>query len=131
MKHISMLSGGRDSTAMTLMILEKGLPLDDIVFCDTGLEHDLMYNYIDKLDLFFQRKYNIKITRLSPARSFDIYINEPRTKGDNAGKTRGTPSVIDMCFWRVESKREPVIRWLKKQGLKVEDCIQYNGFVYG
>lgn len=127
--NVSMLSGGRDSTAMTLMILEKGLPLDYIVFCDTGLEHDLMYEYIDKLDAFFQRKYNMKIVRLKPARPFNTYIKEPKTRGDNQGKTRGTPSVIDMCFWRVEAKREPVIRWMKKLGLK--EVMQYNGFVYG
>jgi len=128
-KYVSMLSGGRDSTAMTLMLLEKGEPLDYIVFCDTGLEHDLMYEYVDKLDAFFQRKYNMKITRLHPARDYETYIKEPRKKGDNVGKTRGTPSVIDMCFWRVEAKREPVIRWIKKLGL--ENVIQYNGFVYG
>jgi len=128
-KYVSMLSGGRDSTAMTLMLLEKGLPLDYIIFCDTGLEHDAIYEYIDKLDIFFQRKYNMKIVRLFPARDYETYIKEPRTKGENKGKTRGTPSVVDMCFWRVESKREPFNRWAKK--MKFENIIQYNGFIYG
>lgn len=129
--YISMLSGGRDSTAMTLMLLEKKEPLDYIVFCDTGLEHDEMYEYIDKLDMFLQRKYNMKIVRLHPARDYETYIKEPRTKGDNVGRTRGTPSIVDMCFWRVEAKREPVKRWLKKIRLKEEEVLQYNGFVYG
>jgi len=64
--YISMLSGGQDSTAMTLRLLEEKYPIDYIIFCDTGLEHDEMYEYIDKLDAFFQRKYNMKITRLHP-----------------------------------------------------------------
>ena len=35
--HVVSLSGGKDSTAMLLMMLEKGMPVDDILFCDTGL----------------------------------------------------------------------------------------------
>lgn len=133
---ISMLSGGRDSAAMTLMFLENKEPLDYIVFCDTGLEHDTMYEYIDKLDIFFQRKYNIKITRLYPKRNFDTYIREKRTKGDNIGKTRGTPSIIDMCFWRVESKQVPFEKWVRNTlKIKTKDfakkITQYVGFVYG
>ena len=129
--YLSMLSGGRDSTAMTLMLLERGEPLDYIIFCDTGLEHEEMYEYIDRLDAFFQRKYGMKIVRLHPARDYETYIKEPRTRGDNIGKTRGTPMIADLCFWRVEAKREPVKRWAKRTGLKEEDIIQYNGFVYG
>jgi 3'-phosphoadenosine 5'-phosphosulfate sulfotransferase (PAPS reductase)/FAD synthetase len=129
--HLAMLSGGRDSTAMTLMILEQGLPLDYIVFCDTGIEHDAMYEYIDKLDSFFKRKYGIKITRLKPKHTFDEYIREPRAKGEYVGKTRGTPAFLDMCFWRRESKQYPYERWLKSLSIKLEDTVQYVGFVYG
>lgn len=130
--YVSMLSGGRDSTAMTLMLLEKGKPLDYIVFCDTGLEHEAMYEYIDKLDAFFQRKYKMKIVRLKPKKTFDEYIREPRTRGEHEGKTRGTPSVLNMCFWRRESKQNPYERWVKEViKEKVCDIIQYNGFVYG
>lgn len=130
--HVSMLSGGRDSTAMTLMLLEKGEPLDYILFCDTGLEHDVMYEYIDKLDAFFRRKYKMKITRLKPKHTFDEYIMGLRARGEHEGKTRGTPAVLDMCFWRRESKQNPYEKWVKEV-LKEKVCnvVQYNGFVYG
>ena len=36
--HVVSLSGGKDSTAMLLMMLEKGMPVDIIIFCDTGLQ---------------------------------------------------------------------------------------------
>jgi len=122
-----MLSGGQDSTAMTLRLLELGEPLDYIVFCDTTLEHDEMYEYIDKLDSFFQRKYNKKITMLNPKITFNEYIFQPRKKGDYIGKTRGTPSVIDMCFWRKEAKQATFERWAKKEGI-FKSMVQYNGF---
>ena len=38
--HLVSFSGGKDSTAMLLMMLEKGMPVDDILFCDTGARHE-------------------------------------------------------------------------------------------
>jgi len=46
MKHIASISGGQDSTAMTVRMLELGMPLDYIIFCDTGNEFDDMYDYL-------------------------------------------------------------------------------------
>lgn len=36
-------SGGKDSTALLLMMLERGMKLDYILFCDTGAEFPEMY----------------------------------------------------------------------------------------
>lgn len=36
MKRIVNLSGGKDSTALLLMLLERGAQIDYIVFADTG-----------------------------------------------------------------------------------------------
>ncbi|HFL3518279.1 TPA: phosphoadenosine phosphosulfate reductase family protein [Clostridioides difficile] len=36
MKYIASFSGGKDSAAMLLLILEKRLPLDEIVFIDNS-----------------------------------------------------------------------------------------------
>jgi len=129
MKYIAMLSGGQDSTAMTLRLLELGEPVDYIIFCDTGLEHDEMYEYIDKLDVFFKRKYNKEITRLHPKKSFEEWVYGAVTRGENEGKTRGTPSVLDMCFWRREAKQIPFERWVKENN--IGEHKQYNGFVFG
>ena len=43
MQYIASFSGGKDSTAMVLMLLEKQEPLDRVVFIDTGLELPEMY----------------------------------------------------------------------------------------
>lgn len=60
MKYIASFSGGKDSAAMLLLILEKGLKLDDIVFIDTGLEFKEIYDIIDD----FEKRINFKITRI-------------------------------------------------------------------
>ena len=35
MKHIVSFSGGKDSTAMLLRMLEENMQVDEIIFCDT------------------------------------------------------------------------------------------------
>ena len=38
MKNVVQFSGGKDSTAMLLLLLERGVTVDEIIFCDTGME---------------------------------------------------------------------------------------------
>lgn len=49
MKYILSLSGGKDSLAMLLLVMEKKLPLDRVVFYDTGMEFQAIYNIIDRV----------------------------------------------------------------------------------
>ncbi len=49
MKRIVSFSGGKDSTAMLIMMIEKNMPIDEIIFCDTGMEFPAMYDHIDRL----------------------------------------------------------------------------------
>ena len=62
-------SGGKDSTAMLLMMLEKGMPVDEIIFCDTGMEFPEVYQHIKQVEKYIGRK----ITRLSADYSFEYY----------------------------------------------------------
>jgi len=64
MTHIAMLSGGRDSTAMVIKILQEQMPLDFIIFTDTQSEFPDMYKYIHKVDAYLYRKYHRRITVL-------------------------------------------------------------------
>lgn len=49
MKHIVQFSGGKDSTALVLWAKEN-LPEFTAVFCDTGWEHPLTYEYIERIN---------------------------------------------------------------------------------
>ncbi len=53
--HVISLSGGKDSTAMLLRMLDEGWPVDLILFCDTGIEFEAMYRHIDKLEKYIGR----------------------------------------------------------------------------
>lgn len=52
MKHIINFSGGKDSTALLCWAKEN---LDEFtaIFCDTGWEHPLTYQYVDEIDRTF------------------------------------------------------------------------------
>lgn len=52
MEHIVQFSGGKDSTAMLLIMLEKNMPIDEIIFCDTGKEFPQMYEHIEKVQKY-------------------------------------------------------------------------------
>lgn len=82
MKHIVQFSGGKDSTAMLLMMLERGMPVDEIIFCDTGKEFPDMYKHIQKVEQYIGRP----ITRLKADKSFDYYFSDyEKVKGKNKG----------------------------------------------
>lgn len=48
-KVLASFSGGKDSTAMVLRMIELGERLDKVVFCDTGMEFPAMYDHIAKV----------------------------------------------------------------------------------
>ena len=100
-KHIVSLSGGKDSTAMLLRMLEEGWPVDLIIFCDTGLEFDAMYRHIEKLETYV----GIPITRLKADHSFEYYFLEHRPKRKNP---------VHLCPVLSEGFDHPVIRKLKE-----------------
>lgn len=48
--HAVSLSGGKDSTAMLLLMIERGMPIDMVLSADTGMEFPEMYEHLAKLD---------------------------------------------------------------------------------
>ena len=71
MKYVASVSFGKDSLAMLLMLMEKHYPLDYVVFYDTGMEFDAIYNVRDKVvkDL---DKVGVKFIELHPKEPFWI-----------------------------------------------------------
>jgi 3'-phosphoadenosine 5'-phosphosulfate sulfotransferase (PAPS reductase)/FAD synthetase len=48
--NIVSVSGGKDSTALLLLAVEFETPYLDAVFCDTGNEHEITYEYVRYLE---------------------------------------------------------------------------------
>ena len=120
MKHIVSFSGGKDSTAMLLMMLEKGMKVDYIVFVDTGKEFSQMYQHIHKVQDYIKRE----ITVLKLDKPYDYWLGEHiKTKGKNKGKCGyGWPTPL--VRWCTTLKRDLITRFLK--GLN-EEYQEYIG----
>lgn len=57
--NVVSFSGGKDSTAMLLRMLEEGMAVDVILFCDTGLEFPQLYEHIRKVERDIGREITI------------------------------------------------------------------------
>ena len=78
---LTMLSGGKDSTAMLLLMIDKEMPIDIVLFADTGMEFPEMYAHLEKLDAYLYEKRGIHITVLRAKHSFEyLMFDEPKVK---------------------------------------------------
>lgn len=68
-RHILALSGGKDSSALAVYLRDK-VPGIEYVFCDTGIELEETYEYMDKLENFL----GVKINRIRSELGFDDYL---------------------------------------------------------
>ena len=65
------LSGGKDSSCLLLLMIEKGLPIDAVLRADTGMEFPEMEDHIAKLDGLLYRERGIHVTTLRHPHGFE------------------------------------------------------------
>jgi 3'-phosphoadenosine 5'-phosphosulfate sulfotransferase (PAPS reductase)/FAD synthetase len=109
MTNIVSLSGGKDSTAMLLMMLEKKIKVDHIVFFDTGWDFPEMIEHINQLEKYIGKE----IIRLKSKRSFDELFFK---KGFSSFKIR----------WCMTYKRDTINKFCNAH----KPFIQWIGFAY-
>ena len=79
--HAVSLSGGKDSTAMLLLMIERDMPVDVVLTADTGMEFPEMYEHLQKLDDLLCRERGIHITTLRHPKGFEwLMFEEPKVK---------------------------------------------------
>ncbi len=79
--HAVSVSGGKDSSCLLLLMIEKGLPIDAVLWADTGMEFPEMYAHIEKLDAYLFQKRGIHITTLRHPHSFEwLMFDQPKQK---------------------------------------------------
>ncbi len=93
-------SGGKDSSAMLLMLLEKGFPVTTIDFMDVGYEYPEVYEYIDKVNSFVEENYGKTINKipLKEEWQFEKWFYGKYKSGLHEGSMRGFPRVLGRCY---------------------------------
>ena len=79
--HAVSLSGGKDSSAMLLLMIERGMPIDLVLHADTGMEFPEMYEHLQKLDEHLYQERGLHITTLRHPKGFEwLMLEEPKKK---------------------------------------------------
>ena len=78
-KYIASVSFGKDSLAMLLRLLKERHPLDAVVFYDTGMEFQSIYNIRDRLRPVLQEN-GVEYIELRPKEPFLYSMFEREVK---------------------------------------------------
>lgn len=120
MKHVVSFSGGKDSTAMLLKMIEENIKIDEIIFCDTGVEFPAMYEHIHKVERYIERP----ITILKSQYTFEyLMFDYVKTKGKKKG-SRGYSWPDFRNRWCTRVLKEQVIRQYLS---KYKGVIEFHG----
>ena len=106
--NIVSLSGGKDSTAMLFMMLDRGIPVDKIVFADVGdmAEFSEMYDYITRVANYIGREI---ITVCSEKHTAESIFFGRFVRGKRVGEMRGFPPTVgSACGYRRDLKVRPL-----------------------
>lgn len=100
MKEINVLSwgGGTQSTALMLMKLDNGDPIDYIIFADTGDESAMTYAQVYKVQKYVEEHYNkeIIITKKSEYMKNDQEIIDMVKRGETDGRRYRSSNYSDL-----------------------------------
>jgi len=117
-EHIVSFSGGKDSTAMLLMMIEKKMQIDKIIYVDTTKDFPGMYQHIEKVEKYI----GMEITKVSF--DFDYWFSERvKTKGKDKGGV-GYGWMGSMSRWCTSLKVKSI------EKLKTKGCIEYIGIAF-
>lgn len=114
MKYIASVSFGKDSLAMLLMLLEKKMQVDEVIFFDTTMEFKSIYVIRDRIKEILKTK-DIQYTELKANMPFlyNMLEREVHTKSGETQKGYGMCGGI--CRWGTTEKERIIKRYLKKK----------------
>lgn len=117
--YIASVSFGKDSLAMLLKLLELHYPLDEVVFYDTGMEFQAIYNIRERVKCLLKEQ-NIKFTELKPQCEFCYKMFEKPVKAKNGTTHYGYSWWGGRCRWGTTEKLQSLDKYCK-------GAIQYVG----
>lgn len=126
-RYIASVSFGKDSLAMLLLIINREEPLDEVIFYDTGMEFQAIYNIRDKVVKVLEDK-NIKYTELKPKLPFEYVMFEKPVKHRNGTVSKGYSWCGGRCRWGTSEKNRIIKKYIKDN--YGDDYKEYVGIAY-
>lgn len=103
--HMASVSWGKDSLAMLHELINRGYPLNEVVFYDTGMEFDAIYRERDKMVPMLEA-LGIDYTELTPSEPFWFSMFARPVKSRKTGEIhkRGYGWCGGACRWGTTAK---------------------------
>lgn len=112
MKYIASVSFGKDSLAMLILIIKNKLPLDEVLFYDTGMEFQAIYDTRDKV-LPMLKELGIKYTELKPAMAFEDKMYKYPHQSRKGDLKQGYGWCGGLCRWGTSEKTRIINNYCK------------------
>lgn len=119
--HIASVSWGKDSLAMLLTLIDRGYPLNEVVFYDNGMEFEAIYHMRDQTLPLLER-LGIKYTELEPERPFLFDMLERPVYSKQKGSHKGYGWCGGLCRWGTTEKLKAIDKYAEER-----DAIVYVG----
>ena len=119
MKHLAQVSGGKDSLAQVLFILDYGLPLDEVVYFNNGMDFTAIGNIFSKLKPILEER-GVGFVELRPENDFLYDMLERPVESEQKGKHNGYGWCGGRCRWGTTYKIDALERY-------AQGSIQYIG----
>lgn len=114
MKYIASVSFGKDSLAMLLLLIEKQYKIDEVIFYDTGMEFQAIYDTRNIVKDLLEKK-RIKYTELKPKEDFLYKMLEKRVHKRDGTIQYGYGICGGICRWGTSEKNNTISKYLKSQ----------------
>ncbi len=132
MRYIASCSFGKDSLAMLMTIVEKGLPLDEVIFVDVRYSetqsgmHPVQEEFVTRAEQILKDKWGIEVTHLRGDTFLDWFYRV-KQKGNYVGSIYGFPMTLGgWCNDRL--KQRPIKQYYRR--FKEEEIHSYIGIAY-
>jgi len=112
-RYYASVSFGKDSLAMLFMLIEKGCPLDEVVFFNSGVEFEALIN-IRKRVVPMLNQLGIKFTELHPTHPFlwSMLERPVRKRGTDIIHKNGYSWCGGTCRWGTSEKLRTIKKYI-------------------
>ena len=125
--HLVSFSGGKDSTAMLLHMMELGMKIDIVMYCDTWMEFPVMERHIEKIKNVVEDA-GIKFVTLKNPESFKYMMLEHPVKRQKPipGNPKGYSWPGSRSRWCTSKLKQDLLRNFKNELKSKYDVVEYD-----